>query len=100
MVQPRSRLWFRQAARRVGRRGRVRAHGNGAHLPSSRAAAGPAPGGANRAERQGADSDRAARVRRLGTLGGAVAVLIACSPPAPAHNASIATAAAADTGAQ
>src|SRR5947199_4478325 len=100
MVQPRSRLWFRQAARRGGRRGRVRSHGNGAHFASSGASAGPAPGGADRAQRERPDRRRAARLRRGGTLAAALTALIACSPPAPAHNASADTATAAKLGAQ
>src|SRR5438067_338445 len=99
MVQPRSRLWFRQAARRGGRRGCVRAHGDGTGFTPSRASAGPAPRSAHRTERQGADRGRAARVRRVAAVGGALAALLACSPPAPAHNAS-ADAAIADPGAQ
>src|SRR5260221_5709079 len=100
MVQPRSRLWFRQAARRIGRRGCVRAHGNRAHLSSSRTAAGPAPGGTDRPQRQGTDGGRAARVRCLGVLAVALTALIACSPAAPAHNASSDSAATADPRAQ
>ena len=87
MVQPRSRLWFRQAAGRLGRRGRVRAHGNGADRASARAAARPVAGGADRAERQGPDRDRAARLRRVASDCRALCGLLACSPQAPAQNA-------------
>ena len=55
------------------------------HLPEL--AAGAASGSADRAERQGADRGRAARVRRAGTVAGALVALIACSPQAPAQNA-------------
>src|SRR5947209_4753066 len=89
MVQPSARLWLRQAARRTRRRGRVRAHGDGAQRPFARASAGPAAGGAGRAQRQGADGDRASRRRRLGALAAAAVALIACSPQAPAQNAPI-----------
>src|SRR5690349_19032758 len=86
MVQPRSRLRFREAARRIGRRGRVRTHGNGAQFAPSRASAGTDARGADRAERQGPDSGRASRLRRAGGIAGALIALIACSPPAPAQN--------------
>ena len=85
MVQPRPRLWFRQAARRVGRRGRVRAHGDGAHLASPELQPGQHLRGADRAERQGPDGRRAARARRLGLAATALIALIACSPQAPAR---------------
>src|SRR6478672_5367676 len=86
MVQPRSRLRFRETARRIGRRGRVRAHGNGAHVAPARASAGADARSADRTERKGADRGRAARLRRAGGVAGALIVLLACSPQAPAQN--------------
>src|SRR6059058_1190640 len=87
MVQPGARLWLFEAARRFGRRGRVRAHGNGAARPSRRPPAGADAGGADCAERQGADRGRGSSLQRAGRLAAAVAaVLVACSPEAPAQN--------------
>src|SRR4051794_25212161 len=87
MVQPRTRLWFPQAPGRVGRRGRVRAHGDGAPVSPARTPAGSVSGGADRAIDEGAYSSRASRGRRVGLATGALVALIACSPQAPAHNA-------------
>src|SRR6476619_5325538 len=86
MVQPSSRLWLSQAARGCGRRGRIGPHGNGAPVDSARIAARAAAGGADCAERQGSDSDRAARSRRGLVLAGTLVALIACSPQAPAQS--------------
>src|SRR6202007_846041 len=83
MVQPRPRLWLRQSPG-GGRRGRVRAHGNGAPVAPGRPAAGAEARGAHRLERQGPDRDRAARSRHLIRLGVALAVAVAaCSPQTP-----------------
>src|SRR4051812_10127558 len=87
MVQPSSRLRLSQTARRGRRRGRVRPHGDCALVESARIAAGPAAPGADRAQRQGLDRNRAARGRRGLVLAGALVALIACSPQAPAQNA-------------
>ena len=66
MVQSRSRLWFREAAGRGRRRGRVRAHGDGAQRPAPELQPGKAAG-ADRVERQGPDRGRAQVLRRVGT---------------------------------
>src|SRR5437763_806012 len=89
MVQSRARLWLRQAARRLGRRGRVRAHGDGAQRPSRRPATRANARGADRAERQGTDRGRASPLQRIPRLAFvAAAVLVACSPQAPAQSLS------------
>src|SRR5690348_2457046 len=87
MVQPRSRLWLRQATGRVGGRGCVRAHGNGADVAPARTPAGTISRSPDRTLGQGADGSRASRHRRVGLAAGALAVLLACSPQAPAQNA-------------
>src|SRR6185369_10145230 len=87
MVQPRTRLWFRQAARRIGRRGRVRAYGNRSHGAPPGTSARPASRSADRSKRQRPHGDRASRIRRIGPVAAAIVALIACSPPAPAQNA-------------
>src|SRR5437763_871626 len=87
MVQPSARLWLFEAARRFGRRGRVRAYGNGANRPSRRSPAGADRGGADRAEREGSHRGRASRLQRIPRLAAvAAAALVACSPQAPAQN--------------
>src|SRR5581483_11951798 len=86
MVQPRSRLWLRQATRRIGRRRRVRAYGDGPNLAHAGASARAEARSSNRSKQQGSDRDRAARSRRVGFLATAFVALIACSPDAPAQN--------------
>src|SRR4051812_19991975 len=86
MVQPSEGLRLRQPGRRGGRRGRIRAHGNGAQCTARRASAGPAVGGEDRVERQGPDRRRIARLRTFGLLAFAAvtAVPAACSAGSPA----------------
>src|SRR5258708_24823980 len=87
MVQPCSRLWFRQAARGIGRRGHIRPYGDRTHVTSAGAATGSETKSAYRTEREGPDRSRAAPTRRVGLAAAALVALIACSPQAPAQNA-------------
>src|SRR4051812_12007329 len=86
MVQSRARLRFLETPGRSGRRGCVRAHGDGAHGSPARAPARPTAAGAHRAEFQGTDRDRSSRRRILGLAVIAAGLIVACSPSAPAEN--------------
>src|SRR4051812_7369929 len=86
MVQSRARLRFLETPGRSGRRGCVRAHGDGAHGSPARAPARPTAAGAHRAEFQGTDRDRSSRRRILGLAVIAAGLIVACSPSAPAAN--------------